>query len=135
VNEKEMLSQVELVQDLLGGGSDETDLKAERVQESLAAGPDTAGLKAERVQELLQALPGWRLAPGGQAIDKMRMFTDPGVAEAYAIYVSRLARSKSQAVAIDHAASHVMVTIYGKMHEICVGELSEETFDLAAAIG
>jgi pterin-4a-carbinolamine dehydratase len=130
-----MLSQVEPVQGPLGTGSEETDLKAERVQESFATRLETAGLKAERVQELLQALPGWRLTPGEQSIGKIRVFTDPGVAEAYATYVSRLARSKRQAVAIDHAASHVQVTIYGPVHEVCIGELSEETFDLAADIG
>jgi pterin-4a-carbinolamine dehydratase len=135
MNAQQKLSQVEQVQDPLGTGSDETDLKAERVQESFAARLETAGLKAERVQELLQSLPGWKLTAGGQSIDRMRVFTDPGVAEAYATYVSRLARSKGQAVAIDHAASHVIVTIYGQVHEVCIGALNEETFDLAADIG
>jgi pterin-4a-carbinolamine dehydratase len=117
MNEKQRQSQVELVQGPLGMESDETDLKA------------------ERVQELLRAVPGWTLTPGGRAIDRVRVFTDPGVAEAYATYVARLARLARQAVTIDHAASQVIVTIYGQMHEVCIGELSEGAFDLAAAIG
>lgn len=135
MNAQQKLSQVEQVQDPTGTGSDEIDLKAERVQESFAARLETAGLKAERVQELLQSLPGWQLNGNGKSINRMRVFTDPEIAEAYAIYVSRLARSKRQAVAIDHAASHVQVTIYGPVQEVCIGELSEETFGLAADIG
>jgi pterin-4a-carbinolamine dehydratase len=106
----------------------------QQVQDPAAAGPVT-GLKAERVQELLRALPGWELASSGRAIDRVRVFSDPAVAEAYALYVARLARSKRQAVAIDHASSQVIVTIYGQMHEVCISELSESAFDLAADIG
>jgi pterin-4a-carbinolamine dehydratase len=84
-----------------------TDLKAERVQETFGmapATPATAGrLKAERVQERLRALPGWELVPGGRAIDRIRVFADSGVAEAYAVFVARLARSERQAVSIDLA--------------------------------
>jgi hypothetical protein len=105
------------------------------VQESFALGPDVAGLKAERVQERLRALPGWNLSPSGRAIDKVRVFADAGVAEAYALYISRLARSQHQAVAIDLAASQVVVTLYGQVHEICISELNEASFDLAATIG
>lgn len=113
----------------------QTQLKAERVQETFTAGAGAAGLKAERVQELLRSAPGWALAPSGRAIDRVRVFTEPDVAEAYAVFVSRLARSKRHAVAIDLAASQVIVTLYGHVHEVCIGELSESVFDLAASIG
>jgi pterin-4a-carbinolamine dehydratase len=115
-----------------------TDLKAERVQESFGmapAPPATSGLKAERVQERLRALPGWQLVPGGRAIDRIRVFADPGVAEAYAVFVARLARSERQAVTIDLAASQVIVSLYGHVHEVVIGELNEAAFDLAATIG
>ena len=115
-----------------------TDLKAERVQETFGMAPSapaTAGLKAERVQERLRALPGWELVPGGRAIDRIRVFADPGVAEAYAVFVTRLARSERQAVTIDLAASQVIVSLYGQIHEVCISELNEAAFDLAASIG
>jgi hypothetical protein len=112
-----------------------TNLKAERVQETFGAAPATAGLKAERVQERLRGLPGWELVPSGRAIDRIRVFADPGVAEAYAIFVTRFARSERQAVSIDLAASQVIVSLYGQIHEVVIGELNESAFDLAAALG
>lgn len=111
------------------------NLKAERVQETFGAAPANTGLKAERVQERLRALPGWELVHGGRAIDRIRIFADPGVAEAYAVFVSRLARSERQAVSIDLAASQVIVSLYGQVNEVVIGELNEAAFDLAAAIG
>ena len=112
-----------------------TNLKAERVQETFGAAPGTAGLKAERVQERLRALPGWELVPSGRAIDRIRVFADPGVAQAYTVFVSPLARSERQAESIDLAASQVIVSLYGQVHEVVIGELNESAFDLAAIIG
>jgi hypothetical protein len=38
-------------------------------------------------------------------------------------------------VTIDLAASQVIVSLYGQVHEVCISELSEAAFDLAASIG
>jgi hypothetical protein len=105
-------------------------LKSERVGEGLAA-----DLKKERLEELLRRVPGWGLAPSRQAIDRARVFPDPGVAEAYAAFVTRLARSRRQAVTIDVGGSQVIVTIYGQVEEACIAGLSEAAFALAADIG
>ena len=48
---------------------------------------------------------------------------------------SACARSERQAVSIDLAASQVIVSLYGQVHEVVIGELNESAFDLAAIIG
>src|SRR5262245_10674247 len=89
-----------------------TSLKAERVQ--LSAESPQARLKAERVQEKLRAMPGWRLVPGGRAIDRLREFPDPPSAVAYAGFLAEIASRSRQPIGIDLVGSRVGITLWTK---------------------
>ncbi len=68
-------------------------------------------LKSERVQEELKSMPGWRLVPGGQAIDRVRELPSPGVAAAYARYVAECAQQANVPVTLVLSDRLVTVTL------------------------
>jgi pterin-4a-carbinolamine dehydratase len=110
-----------------------TRLKAERVQ--LSAESVQARLKAERVQELLRALPGWRLVPGGKAVDRVREFPDPPGAVAYAHFLAEVASRSRQPIGIHLAGSRVSITLWTKpQHGRRVG-LTEAVLNFARMLG
>ncbi|HEV7517264.1 MAG TPA: hypothetical protein VGR07_13260 [Thermoanaerobaculia bacterium] len=75
-------------------------LKPERVQEGLAARKVRQRLKSERVVERLKGMPGWQLARGGRAIDRVREFREPASAAAYAAFAAQLAAGRRQSLDI-----------------------------------
>ena len=92
-------------------------------------------LKAERVQEALTALPGWGLAPGGRAIDRVRTFASPGAAACYASFALKLAGCHQQPVALSLSAGQVVLTLSGPPRQGAQGGLTAAVFDLAASLG
>lgn len=68
-------------------------------------------LKSERVQEELKSMPGWRLVPGGQAIDRVRELPSPGVAAAYARYVAECVQQANVPVTLVLSDNLVTVTL------------------------
>ncbi len=58
-------------------------LKAERIQGAAASARIDERLKAERIQGLLAELPGWRLAAGGSALERVHRFPSPRAAAAF----------------------------------------------------
>lgn len=122
-----------------GPGANRADRRAQPASGVLAGqlepGQVQERLKAERVQERLKALPGWRLAPGGRAIDRVRQFPAPGVATAYAAFASALAGSHQQPIAITLAAGQVVLTLSGQVRKSASSGLTEAVLDLAAGLG
>ena len=113
--------------------STSTQLKAERVQ--LTAESPQARLKAERVQEKLRALPGWRLVPGGKAVDRVREFQDPQSAVAYASFLAEIASRSQQPIGIDLTGTRVGITLWTKpQHGRRVG-LTEAVLNFARTLG
>ena len=110
-------------------------LKAERVQEPFTAGAIQERLKAERVQESLRTLPGWQLAPGGKAIDRVREFPDAHVAAAYAGFVTQFAARRDQSMTVSLSGSQVAVTLKGKARQGRHGGLTAAVLEFARALG
>jgi pterin-4a-carbinolamine dehydratase len=92
-------------------------------------------LKAERVQEALKALPGWRLAAGGVAIDRVRQFPNPGVAATFAAFAATLAGSRKQPIVVSLSAGQVGLMLPGRPVRGASGGLTQEVLDLAARLG
>ena len=73
-------------------------------------------LKPERVQEMLRAavatMPGWKLARGILALDRVQQFPTPQVAEAFASFVSQFAAEVGQRCSITRTGEHVAVTVH-----------------------
>ena len=123
------------------------NLKAERVQDALTAGtadgfmlalhPATVGerLKAERVQEALKAMPGWRLASGGKAINRAKAFPSPEVATSYSAFVTRFAGALGLPVATSVSGGEVVVTLHAPRKRGRATHLTESILELARRLG
>ena len=110
----------------------EEKLKPDRVQEPLTVARVEQRLKAERVQERLKGLPGWKVAQGGRAIDRVRSFPTSTVAASYAAYVVERAGCSRQPVEIAVSAGQVAITLHCPRAS---GGLTEAVLDLAADLG
>jgi len=103
-------------------------LKAERVQ--LAAEPYSERLKAERVQSRLKGMPGWRLAAGGKAVDRLRQFPNPRVAADFAGFLAQFASHTGQPVGVELAGQRLTITVRARG-----SGLTEAVLDFAQALG
>lgn len=126
-------------------------LKAERVQKSvskkkrLPLPDDPLGskalhkaqdrLKAERVQERLKRLPGWKLQPGGQAIDRVLEFPDGVVAAAFASFAATLATRSGQGLRLSVQGGQVLLVLPGRPRRRGGAKVTEEMLDLAELLG
>jgi hypothetical protein len=57
-------------------------------------------LKSERVEERLRQMPGWKLLPGGRAIDRVRDLGTPEIAADYAAWVLKSAARLGRCVGV-----------------------------------
>jgi len=103
--------------------------------ENAGGRPPVLRLRPERVQDALAALPGWQLVSNGRSIHREREFNDPLYAEGFALYVTRLTAAQNHPVTIDLSPCQVRVTLHGPGDGGCIGELTQASLDLAAAIG
>lgn len=125
-------------------------LKAERVQDALSADAPLDGggfvlplhpggvrgrLKAERVQQELKAMPGWRLAPGGKAIDRAKAFPSAEAARLYSGFVTACAGALELPVVTSTAGGQVIVTLHAPRSHGRVGPLTESVLELARFLG
>ncbi|HEX5035415.1 MAG TPA: hypothetical protein VFW62_13125 [bacterium] len=131
------------------------ELKAERVQKEaltlmrkrVAGQVDAVGaamartqlqaaerLKAERVQLRLKRLPGWKMLPERQAIDRVRRFDEPLVAAAYLAFASILARSVGQPLRISLTDGNIIIALTGRTKGTDKG-ITQEVLDLAEQLG
>jgi pterin-4a-carbinolamine dehydratase len=108
-------------------------LKAERVQLTVTGA--LPRLKAERVQVSLKTLPGWRLARGGRAIDRVREFPDAPSAAAFTSYVAQVAMRMAQPVALSQVGAQLAITLPGKPQRGPGGGITETVLELARALG
>jgi pterin-4a-carbinolamine dehydratase len=131
----------------------EEDLKSERVQDALTAGPAggtwsgdifappldpgslQARLKSERVQEELKSMPGWRLAPGGKAINRAKAFPTPEVARLFNSFVTGYAGAVGLPVMTSIAAGQVLVTLHAPRSRGRAGLLTEAVLEFARCLG
>jgi len=131
------------------------ELKAERVQgpeslsrnRHLARTDDAVGsamavtrsqaeqrLKAERVQTRLKRMKGWKMQSNGQAIDRMRRFSDPLVAHSYLAFASLLARQWNQPLRASVVGGEIVIALIGRTKGSDKG-ITDEVLDLAEQLG
>jgi len=103
-------------------------LKPERVQEGLAL---RRTLQQRKVVDRLERLPGWKLAPGGRAIGKVRAIADPQHAAAYAAFAVSLAAVRHQPLRLTFASGQLAVTLRSRSGHGIPGTL----LDFAAELG
>jgi hypothetical protein len=126
------------------------NLKAERVQDELTAEEPLDGqgfvialhpggvqgrLKAERVQDELKLMPGWRMVPGGKAIDRAKAFPNAEVARLYSGFVTAYAGALDLPVVTSTAGGQVIVTLHAPRGHGRVGPLTESVLELARQLG
>lgn len=93
-------------------------------------------LKAERVEERLKRLPGWKLAAGGRAIDRVRQFRDAASASAYAGFAAELVAGDRQRLRIELFSKQVVLTLQGAPRtKGDRGGITESVLNLAADLG
>ncbi|HEV2853818.1 MAG TPA: hypothetical protein VHC97_13530 [Thermoanaerobaculia bacterium] len=72
-------------------------------------------LKSERVEEMLRQMPGWKLLPGGRAVDRVREMATPEIAADYAAWVLRSAARLGRCVGVRLAGSRCLtITLEGR---------------------
>lgn len=102
---------------------DEPDeLKAERVQEPLTAA---------QVAVKLQSMPGWKMTPGGHAINRTHFFPEVRVACAYIVFIAELAQSVKQTVAVTQRGRRVVVLLRAPWRKMRRGGITEAVLNLA----
>lgn len=90
-------------------------------------------LKPERVQELLLALPGWRLAEGGKAIERTWTMPSGQVAALFGAYVSTYGKAMGQQVVLGLGDRLARVTLSEQVG--CETGITESVIELARVIG
>ena len=134
---------------------EQPDLRPERVQEGIAApwpaigepvlpvppavSPpcgtnDVARLRPERVQERLQKMPGWNLAAGGYAVDRVRKLATPATAADYAGFVLREAARAKQKIRIGLEGARVLIRVLAPTGGPSRGAIDLKQLDFAAAL-
>lgn len=108
-------------------GQDNEPMLPEKVEERL---------KAERVEERFKRLPGWKVAAGGRAIDRVRQFRDAASASAYAGFAAELVAGERQRLRIELFSKQVVLTLQGApRHKGDRGGITESVLNLAADLG
>jgi hypothetical protein len=102
-------------------------LKPERVQEDLVR----RKRERQRAEARLDGMTGWKLAPGGRALRKVRGWTDPREAAAYAAFAVQLAAGRRQPLRLAFSSGHVVVTLESRSGHGITGTM----LDLAAELG
>ena len=90
-------------------------------------------LKPERIQELLLALPGWRLAKEGKAIERTWTMPSGQVAALFGAYVSTYGKALGLEVVLGLGDRLARVTLSQQVG--CETGLTESVFELARVIG
>lgn len=91
-------------------------------------------LKSERVEERLRQMPGWKLLPGGRAIDRIRDLATPEIAADYAAWVLRSAARLGRSVGVQLIGGrYLAITLEGKSGPS--RRLSEADLDFAKCLG
>jgi len=98
-------------------------------------GGGDARLRSQQVLELLRRIPGWLPTPTGRALVRVREFTSPFHAEAFATFVAFLTAPKSQPVKITIAEDQVTVLLRPDPRLGSRAGITRSMLDLAAAIG
>ncbi|HZF12990.1 MAG TPA: hypothetical protein VFE33_29725 [Thermoanaerobaculia bacterium] len=104
------------------------NLKPERVQDGLSVRKTLQRLK---VMERLDGMPGWKLAPGGRMIAKVRKLGDPQDAATYAAFAVQLAAGRRLPLRLHLSSGQIVVTLHGQSGHGITGTL----LDLAAELG
>jgi hypothetical protein len=92
-------------------------------------------LKSERVEEMLRQMPGWKLLPGGRAIDRVRDLATPEIAADYAAWVLRSAARLGRCVGVRLIGGrYLCITLEGKSGP-SRRSLSEGDLDFAKCLG
>jgi hypothetical protein len=91
-------------------------------------------LKSERVQLRLKRMPGWRMQPGGRAIDRVRQISDPLAAALYLAFAGVLARQSNQPLRVLMTGSTICVALTGRSASPGDG-LTNDVLDLAEQLG
>jgi len=102
------------------------ELKAERVQEALTAA---------QVSAKLLAMPGWKLTPGGRAINRTHWFPGVRVASAYVSFIAELAQSVEQTVSVTQRGQRVVVMLRARLAKVRRGGITQSVLDLAQQLG
>ncbi len=92
-------------------------------------------VKSERVEERLRQMPGWKLLPGGRAIDRIRDLATPEIAADYAAWVLRSAARLGRCAAVQLIGGrYLAITLEGKSGPNR-RSLSEADLDFAKCLG
>ena len=92
-------------------------------------------LKSERVEERLRQMPGWKLLPGGRAIDRISDLSTPEIAADYSAWVLRSAARLGRCVGVQLIGGrYLAVTLEGKSGS-SRRSLSEADLDFAKCLG
>jgi pterin-4a-carbinolamine dehydratase len=102
------------------------ELKAERVQEALTAA---------QVSARLLAMPGWKLTPGGRAINRTHWFPGVRVASAYVSFIAELAQAVEQTVSVTQRGHRVVVMLRARLAKVRPGGITQSVLDLAQQLG
>lgn len=125
-------------QGLLPGPASDLRRPPRRPPGSLAAQPmDTVEnrLKSERVEERLRQMPGWKLLPGGRAIDRVRDLGTPEIAADYAAWVLKSAARLGRCVGVRLIGGrYLSITLEGRSGP-SRRSLSERDLDFAKCLG
>lgn len=124
-----------------------TDLKPERVADAIAApcpavslpsemsaAEIEAALKAERVQLRLKKMPGWVLAAGGHAVERVRKLATPMTAAEYAGFVLREAARAKQRVRVGLEGVRVVISVMAPYRNPGRGAIDLKQLDFADAL-
>lgn len=92
-------------------------------------------LKSERVEERLRQMPGWKLLPGGRAIDRVRDLATPEIAADYAAWVLKSAARLGRCVGVRLIGDrYLSITLEGRSGS-SRRSLSEGDLDFAKCLG
>ncbi|HKH46371.1 MAG TPA: hypothetical protein VKM72_17055 [Thermoanaerobaculia bacterium] len=90
-------------------------------------------LKSERVQLRLKRLPGWKMQPGGNAIDRVRHLPDALSAAAYLAFAALLARQLGLPLQASVQGGRIGLALSGPSKS--AAGITEEVLDLAEQLG
>jgi len=117
---QEVLTQEVLAQVALPGASQAVEADGLRRPprppgELLTADTVERRLKSERVEEMLRQMPGWKLLPGGRAVDRVRELATADIAADYAAWVLRSAARLGRCVGVRLTGSrYLAITLEGR---------------------
>ena len=80
-------------------------------------------------------MPGWRLAPGGKAINRAKAFPTPEVARLFNSFVTGYAGAVGLPVMTSIAGGQVLVTLHAPRNRGRAGLLTEAVLELGRRLG